>query len=137
MNFPREEGIDVISPPRVTNIPSTPAALTVNLEEDETTIPEATCLRYPIEVQPVVNVSSSQPTYLLPSSLKYRMISEDLKRIKTLFGILNEYQLRVANPKEQADWRSPRWICFYEVVFVTGFRFLFPRIFRDFLLILT
>ena len=60
------------------------------------------------------------------------MIGTDLKRIRTLFGILDEYQLRVANPKEWADWRSPKWVCFYEVAFVADFIFSFPKLFREF-----
>ena len=40
MDLPREEGHDVISPPRVTNIPRATAALTINLEEEEPEIPE-------------------------------------------------------------------------------------------------
>ena len=88
MDFPQEEGTDVISLLRVTNIPSAPAALTINLEGYEVAIPEATRLRYPIEAQPVANVStSSQSTYLLPSSIKSRMVITDLERIRTLFGI--------------------------------------------------
>ena len=106
---------------------------TINLEGDEVAVPEATRLRYPIKVQLITSMStSSQPTYLLPSSIKFRMIGMDLKRIKTLFVILDEYQLRVAYPKERADWRSPGWICFYEVVFIAGFRFSFPKLFREF-----
>ena len=73
------------------NILSAPAALTVNLEEDETAIPEATRLRYSVEVQPVASVSSSQPTYLLPSSIKSRMVNTNLERIRTMFGIPDEY----------------------------------------------
>ena len=35
MDIPGEEGLNVIFPPRITNIPSAPAALTVGLDEDE------------------------------------------------------------------------------------------------------
>ena len=133
MELPWEEGTYVISQPQVTNILSAPSTQTVNLEEDETTIPKATHLRYPIEVQLVASMStSSQPTYLLPSSIKSRMISVDLERIRTLFGIPDEYQLRVANPKERVDWRSLGSICFYKVEFMASFRFLLPRLFREF-----
>ena len=41
MEIPHEEGLDVISPPSITNILSASAALTIGLEEDEPTIPEA------------------------------------------------------------------------------------------------
>ena len=57
MELPREEGLDVISPPRVTNILSMSAALTVGLEEDEPTIPKARSVEPPIEAEPVANVS--------------------------------------------------------------------------------
>ena len=79
MDLPQEEGTDMISPLRVTNIPSALAALTINLEGDEVAVPEATRLRYPIEVQPITSVSSSQPKYLLPSSIKSRVIGADLE----------------------------------------------------------
>ena len=59
MDLPLEEGMDVISPPWVTNIPSAPAARTINLEGDEVVVPKASRLTYPIEVQPVVSVSTS------------------------------------------------------------------------------
>ena len=90
------------------NIPSTSVALTVGLEEDEPTIPEARRVEPPIEPEPVASVSvPSQPTYLLPSSIKSKLVSVDLERIRTIYGILDEYQLRVANKRERAKWRSP------------------------------
>ena len=49
MELPREEGTYVISPPRVTNIPSASAALTISLEEDEYEVPEASCSDPPVE----------------------------------------------------------------------------------------
>ena len=45
MDLPYEEGHDVISPPRVTNIPKATAALTISLEEEEPVIPEASHIR--------------------------------------------------------------------------------------------
>ena len=113
MELPCEEGLNVIYLPWVTNIPSASASLTVGLEEDEPTIPEARCVEPPIEVEPVASVSvPSQSTYLLPSSIKSKLVNADLERIKTIYGILVEYQLRVA--------------------FITSFRFLFPKLIRDF-----
>ena len=47
----------MISPPRIQNIPSATAALTVGLEEDEPTIPKARSVEPPIEAEPVANVS--------------------------------------------------------------------------------
>ena len=62
---------------------------------------EATRLWRPIEAQLVARTNvPSQLSYLFPSSIKSRMIGTDLERIITLFGILDEYQMRVANPKE-------------------------------------
>ena len=108
MEIPREEGLDVISPPRVTNILSTSAALTVGLEEDEPIICEARHVDPPIEVEQVASVSvPSQLTYLLPSTIKSKLVSANLERIMTIYGILDEYQLRMANKKERVDWRSP------------------------------
>ena len=46
MDLPQEEGTDMISLPRVTNISSVPVALTINLEEDEIAVPKATRLMY-------------------------------------------------------------------------------------------
>ena len=48
MDMPLEEGHDVISPPRITNIPRAPAVLTVSLEDEEPTILEAIHVRSPI-----------------------------------------------------------------------------------------
>ena len=56
MELPREEGHDVISPPRVTSIPSAPAALPIGLEEEETTILEARHTRSPIQAKLVASV---------------------------------------------------------------------------------
>ena len=33
---------------------------------------------------------------------------------------------------ERADYRSLSWVCFYEVTFIAGFRFPFPKLMRDF-----
>ena len=44
MDLPREEGHNVISPPRVTNIPRATTTLTISLEEEEPEIPEASQL---------------------------------------------------------------------------------------------
>lgn len=108
MDLSSEEGEDVILPPQITNILREPAALTINVEEEETNIPEASRLERSIEAQLVPSTSvPSEPTYLLPSSIKSRMIGTDLERVKTLFGISDEYQMRIANPKERVDWRSP------------------------------
>ena len=49
MELPREESLDVISPPRVTNISSTSAALTISLEGDEPAVLEESCADPPIE----------------------------------------------------------------------------------------
>ena len=104
MDLPEEEGTYVISLPNVTSILSASATLTINIEEDEVSVPEVTRLRHPIEAQPITSVSvSSQPTYLLPSSIKSRVIGVDLERIRTLFGISYEYQIKVTNPKKQVD----------------------------------
>ena len=51
MEMPREVGYDVISPPRVTNIPSSPAALTIGLGDKETAIPEARRAGSPIQTE--------------------------------------------------------------------------------------
>ena len=64
MELPREEGIDVISLPQVTNIMSVSATLTINLAEDEPAIPEASHIDLPIKAQPVASFSvPSQPNY--------------------------------------------------------------------------
>ena len=133
MDIPREEGLNVISPPRITNIPSASATMTVGLEEDKPAIPEARLIGPWIEVEPVPSINvPSQPTNLLPSSIKSKLINADLERIGTIYGILDEYQLRVANKKERMDWRSPGWVCYYEVAFVACFRFSFPKLVREF-----
>ena len=49
MEIPREEGLDVISPPQVTNILRALAALSVGFEEDDSIIPEARRVESPIE----------------------------------------------------------------------------------------
>ena len=79
----------MISPPRVTNIMNAPdRSLKINVEEGEVLVPKASFLRRPIEAQPVTSTSvPSQPTYLLPPSIKSRVIGIDLVRIRTLFGI--------------------------------------------------
>ena len=41
MDMPVETSMDVILPPKVTNIPKSLAALTINLEEDKPMVPEA------------------------------------------------------------------------------------------------
>ena len=51
MELPCEEGIYVIYPPQVTNIPSASAALTISLGEDEAVVPEASHIEPPIEAQ--------------------------------------------------------------------------------------
>ena len=92
MDLPREEGYDVISPPRVTNIPRATTALTINLEEEEPEIPEASRIRSPIRTETVASASTpSQPTYLLPSSIRSKIIAADLERIRTINGIPEEY----------------------------------------------
>ena len=85
----------------MTNIPRPTVALTVSVEKDKPKPPEATRLDSTIEAQPVASTSwPSEATYLLSSAIKSRLVRTDLTRIKTLFGIPNEYQLRLANPKE-------------------------------------
>lgn len=49
MELSFEEGEDVILPPRFTNIPCAPVALTINLDEGESSIPEAARISHPIE----------------------------------------------------------------------------------------
>ena len=133
IKMPCEEGHDVISPPQITNIPSVPAALTIGLGEEETAIPKARRAGSPIQTEPVASVSVlSQSTCILPSSIKSKIVTADLKRIRNFYGIPNEYKLRVPNKREQEDWRSPGWVCFYEVAFVVGFIFPFPRLIREF-----
>ena len=75
MDLPYEEGHDVISPPRVTYIPRATAALTISLEEEELAIPETSRIRSPIRTETVASASTpSQPTYLLPSSIRLKKI---------------------------------------------------------------
>ena len=94
----------MISPTKVMNISSASTALIVGLEEDEPTIPEASRVKPATEAEPVASVSvPSQPNYRLLSSIKSKLIGTYLERIKTMHGIPNKYQLRVANPKERAD----------------------------------
>ena len=67
MDLPTEEGTNVISLPRIINIPSAPAALTINFEEGEVSVPEVCRLGRSIEVQAVASTTVPfQPTYLLP-----------------------------------------------------------------------
>ena len=103
--MPMEAGTDVISPPRITNIPRASTTLTINMGEDELSIPEASQLKRPIEAQPVASMSIlPQPTYFLLSSITSRLIRTDLETIMTIFDILDEYQMRVASPRERADY---------------------------------
>ena len=133
MNMPLEEGYEVISPPRITNIPRAPAVLTISLEDEEPAILEAIRVRFPIRTELVASVNvPSQLTLLLPLSIRSKIVAADLERIMTIYGIPEEYQLRVANKKERANWKSPGWVCFYEVVFATGFRFPFLSLIREF-----
>ncbi len=82
MDLPREEGHDVISPPRVTNIPSAPAALTIGLEDEEPAIPEARLTQSLIRAEPIASISTpSQPTNLLSSSIRSKIVAVDLERI--------------------------------------------------------
>ena len=111
MDFPQEEGTYVISPLQVTNISCTPAALTVNLEGDEPAVPKASHIEHLLKAQPIASVSVPlQSTYLLPSFIKSKVIGTNLERIRTMYGIPDEYQMRVANPQERADWRSLGWV---------------------------
>lgn len=137
MDLPHKEGQDVISPPRITNIPRTTATLTINLEEEELKVPEASRIRSPLRTETVASVSTpSQPTYLLPSSIRSKIIAADLERIRTIFGIPEEYRLRVPHKRERADWKSPGWVCFYEVAFAASFRVPFLDLIRDFFCLL-
>ena len=111
MDLPVEEGTDVISSPRMTNIPRPAATLTIEVGEIDPKISEASQLNRAIEAQPVKSTSiPPQPTYLLSSFIKPRLVELELARIKTLFNIPKKYRLRVAHPREQADWRSPGWV---------------------------
>ena len=92
MDLPREEGHGVISPPRVTNILSALAGLTIGLRDKEPVIHEARRAGSPIRMEPVVSVSTpSQPTYLLSSSIRSKIVNVDLERIRTIYGIPEEY----------------------------------------------
>ena len=103
MELPREEVTYVISPHRVTNIPSELAALTISLEEDEPEVPKASSIDPPIEAQPIASVSVPlQLTYLMSSAIKSKLIGTNFDRLRTMYGILDEYQLRVASPKKRA-----------------------------------
>ena len=58
MDLPYEEEHDVISPPRVTNILGATAVLTINLEEEESAIPEASRIRSLIRMKRVASAST-------------------------------------------------------------------------------
>ena len=60
IDLPAKKGTNVISPPKVTNIPNTLVILTINVEEDELKVPEVSRIERPVKAQPVasVNVSS-------------------------------------------------------------------------------
>ena len=104
MDLPVEEGTYMISPPRVTNISKVLAFLTVNVEEDELLVHEASRIERSIKAQLVTSVCIPlQLTYLLPLSIKAKVISTDLERIRTMYCNSDEYQMRVANPKERTD----------------------------------
>ena len=125
----------MVSPPRVTNIPQPAVVLTIEVGEENFAIPQASWLDHAIEAQPVTCVSiPSQPTFLLLPAINSRLVGNNLTRIRTLSIILDKYQMRLSSPKEWVDWRSPRWvsILFYEVAFIARFRFLFPKLIRDF-----
>ena len=88
MELPLEEGHNVILPLQVTNIPRALAALTGNLGDEEPAILEATRVRSPIRTETVVSISTpSQPTYLLSSSIRLKIVAADLDRIRTIYGI--------------------------------------------------
>ena len=88
MELPLKEGHNVILPPQVTNIQRAPAALTINLGDEELVIPEARRVRSPIRTEPVASVKTpSQPTYLLSSSIRLKIVAADLDRIRTIYGI--------------------------------------------------
>ena len=104
MDMPLKEDHDVIWPPQITNNPRAPAVLTVSLEDEEPRIPEAMRVKFPIRTKSVTSVSvPSQPTLLLPSSIRSKIVATNLEKIRTIYGIPKEYQLRVANKKERAD----------------------------------
>ena len=86
-DIPSEEGLNVISPPRITNIA-------------RRTGPR-------IQAEPVPSVSvPSQPTNHFPQSKKSKLVNADLGRIRTIYGILDEYKLRVANKKERPYYKK-------------------------------
>ena len=92
----------MILPPQVTNIPRAQATLTVSLEDEEPTIPEAMRVWSLIRTEPVASVSvPSQPTFFLPSFIRSKIVATDLERIRTIYGVSEEYQLRVANKREK------------------------------------
>ena len=129
MDLPREEGTDVISPPRVTNFPPPASVMKIKVGEEDSAILEVSQLDHVIEAQLVASVSVlTQPTYLLPSAISSRLVGNDLTRIRTFFSIPDEYQMRISSPKEREKWRSPGWVCFYEVAFINGFRFPFLKL---------
>lgn len=98
MDIPHEEGLNVISPPRIMNILSALAILTMGVEGDEITIPKVRCTGPRLQAESVTSTSvPSQPTNLLPSCIRCRLINADLERIRTIYGIPDEYQLRLAN----------------------------------------
>ena len=104
MELPCEEGHDVISPPWVTNIPRASAALKINLGGEEPAIPEVRRIRSPIRTETIVSASTPlQPTYLLSSSINSKIVAADLERIRTIYGILEGYQLGVAHKRERVD----------------------------------
>ena len=76
MDLPiEEEGTNVLSPLRVTNIPRPMAALKVKVEEDESESLEASRLDHSIEAQLVASTSiPSQSTYLLLSAITSRLV---------------------------------------------------------------
>ena len=104
MDMPLEDDHDVISSPQITNIPKAPTVLTVSLEDEKPMIPEAIHVRFRIRTKPVASVSvPSKLTILLPSSIRSKIVAADLERIRTIYGVPKEYQLRVANKKERAN----------------------------------
>ncbi len=59
MDLPYEEDShDVISPPWITNIPSSSAVLSINLGEEEPDIPEARPIGSPIRTEAVASVGT-------------------------------------------------------------------------------
>ena len=84
-----ELGMDVIFPPRVTNIPRSTTILTVNAEEeDEPRLLEAMRLDRVVKAQPVASTPwPSEPTYLLPSNVNSSITDLDLVCICTVFTI--------------------------------------------------